>query len=72
MVANAINIRKLELDELLVALRSCKRDPHTFVPLFNKKLIFERGQKVSFYIISDLDDKMTRLCHGSGGQLPTS
>jgi hypothetical protein len=28
MVANAINIRKLELDELLVALKSCKRDPH--------------------------------------------
>jgi len=28
MLANAINIRNLELDELLVALRSCKRDPH--------------------------------------------
>jgi len=34
MVANAINVRKLELDELLVALRSCKRDPRTFVPLY--------------------------------------
>jgi len=28
MLANAINIRKFELDELLVALRSCKREPH--------------------------------------------
>jgi hypothetical protein len=28
MAANAINIRELELDESLVALGSCRRDPH--------------------------------------------